>query len=145
MDHVVYLDAKAKEMDLLLSNQKTMIIRGATGRKMPYGRVNQGDILYFINNNAEGIIRAMAKVKNVINSDKLTEEESAQLVNSYQEKLQLTKKQYDRWAGKRFLVLIEISGVKKVEPFQIDKSNYGNMDDWLPVEQIERVRIKEGK
>jgi len=145
MDHVVYLDAKAKEMDLLLSNQKTMIIRGATGRKMPYGRVNQGDILYFINNNAEGIIRAMAKVKNVINSDKLTEEESAQLVNSYQEKLQLTKKQYDRWAGKRFLVLIEISGVKKVEPFQIDKSNYGNMDDWLPVEQIERVRIKERK
>ena len=145
MDHVVYLDAKAKEMDLLLSDQKTMIIRGATGRKMPYGRVNQGDILYFINNNAEGIIRAMAKVKNVINSDKLTEEESAQLVNSYQEKLQLTKKQYDRWAGKRYLVLIEISGVKKVEPFQIDKSNYGNMDDWLPVEQIERVRIKEGK
>jgi len=145
MDHVVYLDAKAKEMDLLLSNQKTMIIRGATGRKMPYGRVNQGDILYFINNNAEGIIRAMAKVKNVINSDKLTEEESAQLVNSYQEKLQLTKKQYDRWAGKRYLVLIEISGVKKVEPFQIDKSNYRNMDDWLPVELIERVRIKEGK
>ena len=145
MDHVVYLDAKAKEMDLLLSNQKTMIIRGATGRKMPYGRVNQGDILYFINNNAEGVILAMAEVKNVINSDKLTEEESAQLVNSYQEKLQLTKKQYDRWAGKRFLVLIEIIGVKKVEPFRIDKSNYGNMDDWLPVEQIERVRIKEGK
>ena len=145
MDHVVYLDANAKELDLLLSNQKTMIIRGATGRKMPYGRVNQGDILYFINNNAEGIILVMANVENVINSDKLTEEESAQLVNSYQEKLQLTKKQYDRWAGKRYLVLIEISGVKKVEPFQIDKSNYGNMDDWLPVEQIERVRIKEGK
>ena len=145
MDHVVYLDAIAKELDLLLSNQKTMIIRGATGRKMPYGRVNQGDILYFINNNAEGVILALAEVKNVINSDKLTEEESAQLINSYQEKLQLTKKQYDRWAGKRFLVLIEISGVKKVEPFQIDKSNYGNMDDWLPVEQIERVRIKERK
>ena len=143
MDHVVYLDANAKELDLLLSNQKTMIIRGATGRKMPYGRVNQGDILYFINNNAEGAIRAMAIVKNVNNSDKLTEEESAQLVNRYQEKLQLTKKQYDRWAGKRYLVLIEISGVKKVEPFQIDKSNYGNMDDWLPVEQIERVRIIE--
>ena len=140
MDHVVYLDANAKELDLLLSKQKTMIIRGATGRKMPYGRVNQGDILYFINNNAEGLILAMAKVNNVINSDKLTEEESAHLVNGYQEKLQLTKKQHARWAGKRYLVLIEISGVKKVEPFQIDKSNYVNMDDWLPVEHIERVR-----
>ena len=83
----------------------------------------------------------MANVENVINSDKLTEEESAQLVNSYQEKLQLTKKQYERWAGKRYLVLVEISNVEKVDPFRIDKSNYGNMDDWLPVEEIEKVKI----
>ena len=47
MDHVVYLDAKAKELDLLISGEKGMIIRGATGRKMPYGRVNTGDVLYF--------------------------------------------------------------------------------------------------
>ncbi len=143
MDHVIYLDANAKELDLLLSTKKTMIIRGATGRKMPYGRVNQGDILYFINNNAEGIILAKANVKSVFNSDKMTESESAQLINNHQEKLQLTKKQYERWAGKRYLVLIEISGVEKVEPFRIDKSNYGNMDDWLPVEEIGKVRIYE--
>jgi hypothetical protein len=77
----------------------------------------------------------------VLNSEKLTEEESAQLVDRYQDKLQLTKKQYDRWAGKRYLVLIEISEVESIEPFRIDKSDFGNMDDWLPVEQIEKVRI----
>jgi hypothetical protein len=141
MDHVVYLDAYAKELELLLSNKKTMIIRGATGRKMPYGRVNQGDILYFINNNAEGIILAKANVVNVINSDKLSESESTQLIDEQQEYLQLTKKQHDRWAGKRYLVLIEISEVEKVEPFRIDKSKFGNMDDWLPVEEIEKVKI----
>ena len=143
MDHVVYLDANAKELDLLLSNSKRMIIRGATGRKMPYGRVNQNDMLYFINNNAEGIILAKAKVKSVFNSDKMSESESSQLINNHQEKLQLTKKQYERWAGKRYLVLIEISEAEKVEPFRIDKSNYGNMDDWLPVEDIDKVRIHE--
>jgi hypothetical protein len=143
MDHVVYLDANAKELDLLFSNKKAMIIRGATGRKMPYGRVSQGDILYFINNNAEGIILAKANVINIINSDKMSESESAQLINQHQEKLQLTKKQYERWAGKRYLVLIEISNVEKVGPFRIDKSNYGNMDDWLLVEEIEKVKIYE--
>ena len=142
MDHVVYLDVNSKELDLLLSKKKTMIIRGATGRKLPYGRVHQNDVLYFINNNAEGLIRATAKVKSVLNSKKLTEEESAQLVDRYQNELQLTKKQYDRWAGKRYLVLIEISGIEIIDPFRIDKSDYGNMDDWLPVEQIEKVRIK---
>ena len=63
MDHVVYLDANAKELEILLSTKKTMIIRGATGRKLPYGRVNQDDVLYFINNNAEGLVRASAKGK----------------------------------------------------------------------------------
>ena len=96
MDHVVYLDASAKEFELLLTGQKTMIIRGATGRKMPYGRVNQGDILYFINNDSEGLILAKAKVESVFNSDKMTEEESAMLVENHQGKLRLTRKQYDR-------------------------------------------------
>ena len=142
MDHIVYLDASAKELDLLFSGKKSMIIRGATGRKMPYGRVNQGDTLYFINNNSEGVIQARAKVERVLNSDKMTEEESARLIDRHQNMLQLSKKQYDRWAGKRYLVLIEVKEVEKVEPFRIDKRGYGNMDDWLPVEQIKKVRIE---
>ena len=142
MDHVVYLDASAKELDLLLSGKKTMIIRGATGRKMPYGRVNAGDMLYFINNNAEGMVRASAKVKSVLNSDKLTGKESARLVDRHQAKLQLTPRQVARWAGKRFLVLIEVGGLKSLEPFGIDRSAYGNMDDWLPVEEIRNVKVK---
>lgn len=141
MDHIVYLDASAKELDLLLSGKKTMIIRGAAGRKMPYGRVNQNDILYFINNNAEGLILAKARVKSVFNSEKLAEAESIALIETHQDKLQLSKKQQARWGGKRYLVLIEVSNVKNVEPFQIDKSDYGNMDDWLPVEQIEQVKL----
>jgi len=140
MDHVVYLDASARELDLLLEHKKNMIIRGATGRKMPYGRVNKGDVLYFINNNAEGLVLAKARVESVFNSEKLAAVEAARLVDANQDKLQLTKKQYERWAGKRYLVLVEIGGVEKVEPFRIDKSNYGNMDDWLLVEQIEKVR-----
>ena len=142
MDHVVYLDAKAKELELLLAARKTMIIRGAAGRKMPYGRVIEGDSLYFINNNAEGVILATAKVKSVFNSEKMTEEDSRKLVSRHQAKLQLTGPQYERWAGKRYLVLIEVSGARKVEPFEIDRSRYGNMDDWLPVEHIENIRVR---
>ncbi|MCJ7658325.1 MAG: hypothetical protein MUO67_04155 [Anaerolineales bacterium] len=141
MDHIVYVDAKASELEKLLDGTKTTIIRGAAGRKMPYGRVNPGDVLYLINNNAEGLIRAKAKVKNVFNSEKMTKEDSVQLVSDNQEKLQLTPHQKKRWAGKRYLVLIEVSEVSEIEPFSIDKSGYGNMDDWLPVENIRQVKI----
>lgn len=140
MDHVVYVDAKANEMEKLLNGEKTMIVRGATGRKLPYGRVDAGDVLYLINNNGEGQVKAKAVVSDVFNSVKMTKEESIALVEKNQDKLQLTKKQMKRWAGKRYIVLIEVKSGEAIDAFEIDKSDYGNMDDWLPVENIENVK-----
>lgn len=141
MDHVVYIDAKSNELENLLNETKTMIIRGAAGRKLPYGKVNTSDVLYFINNNGEGKIRASAIVKDVYNSDKMSKEESICLVEKNQNKLQLTDRQFKRWAGKRYIVLVEVDNMQMVKPFGIDKSNYGNMDDWLPVKDISTVRL----
>lgn len=141
MDHVVYVDAKSKELEKLIDGNKTMIIRGAAGRKLPYGRVNAEDILYFINNNGEGKIKASAIVKEVYNSEKMSKDESIALVEKNQSKLQLTDKQFKRWAGKRYIVLVEVENIQKVNPFEIDKSDFGNMDDWLPVEDISRIRL----
>jgi hypothetical protein len=141
MDHIVYLDAKAKEFEKLSEGSKTMIIRGATGRKLPHGRVNKGDMLYFINNNADGLVKSKAVVSLVFSSEKMNEEESKNLVMQNQKKLNLTEKQIQKWAGKRYLVLIEIEEFKEIKQFHIDKSNYGNMDDWLPVGDVESVRV----
>ncbi len=142
MDHVVYVDAKAKAKDLeeILTGKRTMIIRGATGRKLPYGRVHANDVLYLIRNNGEGLIRGKCTVTQVINSEKMTKEISEQLVLENQTKLNLTEKQFKRWAGKRYLVLITVKDVQEVDPFSIDRSAYGNMDDWLPVENIEQFK-----
>jgi hypothetical protein len=140
MDHVVYLDARANELEKLLDNRKSMIIRGAMGRKLPYGRVNVDDVLYFINNNAEGVIRAKGVVSSVINSEKMGKEESVALLEKYQNKLQLTDKQFQRWGGKRYIVLIEVTNIQKVESFTFNKSKYRTMDDWLIVEKIENIR-----
>ena len=142
MDHVVYLDAQAKELENLLSGNKNMIIRGATGRKLPHGRVDKGDTLYFINNNAEGMVRAKAAVKSAFHYGRMNEDESHALVMQNQPQLRLTEKQLKRWAGKRYIVLIEVADVKEIPPFAIDKSNYGNMDDWLPVEKIDSVAVR---
>ena len=52
MDHVIYLDHKANELNKLIKGRKTMLIRGTAGRKIPYGRVKTNDGLYFIENDA---------------------------------------------------------------------------------------------
>lgn len=142
MDHVVYLDAKARELIKLLEGKKSMLIRGAAGRKLPYGRVKSGDTLYLVENDGGGLIKARGIVKFVFNSEKMSPEESKDLVDQYQDRLHLTSEQIKRWAGKRYLVLIEISGIHSVDPFQFDKSEFGNMDDWLPVGDIENVALR---
>ena len=142
MDNVVYLDYKAKELENLKSGQKTMIIRGAMGRKLPYGRVNKTDILYFIENKGDGLVKGKAIVEDVFNSDKLTKEQSIEIIEQNQDKLLLNTGLEKRFAGKRYLVLITIKDFKEIEPFKIDRSEYGNMDDWLPVENIEKVIMK---
>jgi hypothetical protein len=142
MDHVVFVEASSKEIDKLLLGDKTMILRGAMGRKMPYGRVNENDILYFINNNGEGTIKAKARVKTVFNSEKLSPEESSLLISKYEDKLLLSAKQKNMFSGKRYLVMIEVDNAIKIEEQKIDKSNFSNMDDWLDVGTIEQFVVK---
>jgi len=141
MDHIVYLDYKAKELDHILAGTKTMLIRGAMGRKIPYGKVENGDTLFFVENNGDGLIKAKAIVSDVFNSEKLTPDESLSIINRNQHKLLLDKGLMKRFGGKRYLVLITIEHVVEVENFKFDKTNFSNMDDWLPVGDINNVKI----
>jgi len=122
-----------------------MILRGAAGRKPPYGRVFGGDELYLIENDASGLVKAKTSVSSVVNSEKMEKDESTSMLKNHQDQLQLTKHQLKRWAGKRYLVLIEIQNAVEIEPFQIDKSKFSNMDDWLLVEDIVKVKFQEPK
>jgi hypothetical protein len=140
MDHIVYVDAKEKELERLLDGTKSMIIRGAAGRKLPHGRVAVGDHLFFVLNNGEGLVRASAEVSAVFHSEKLSEEESRALVAENQPALALTPAQAARWAGKRYLVLVTVVPAAALEPFSFDRSSFGSMDDWLPVGEISTVK-----
>jgi len=143
MEHLVYCDKKAKVLDKIIIGTKTMIIRGAAGRKFPHSRVFAGETLYFITNDGSGLIKAKAVVKNAFSSEKMTEEESKSLVASNMDKLNLTEAQVERWAGKKYLVLVEIENVSPIEPLQLDHQK--NMDDWLIIEKIEDILVGTSK
>lgn len=52
MVHLVYCDNTGKRgekvLDKILTGKKTMIIRGAAGRKIPHSRVFENEVLYFM-------------------------------------------------------------------------------------------------
>ena len=48
MVHLVYCDDKEKVLATILDGSKTMVVRGAAGRKIPHSRVFVGETLYFM-------------------------------------------------------------------------------------------------
>jgi hypothetical protein len=135
--HLVYCDDKEKVLEKILEGIKTMIVRGAAGRKIPHSRVFEGETLYFMKKGT-GLISAKATVSSVLNFVKLSEEEIIKTLEANEEKLNLSQKQKERW-HKKCLCLIEFCNVEKIQPLEFDRQ--GNMDDWLIIEKIEDVVV----
>lgn len=138
MVHLVYCDDKAKVLNKILEGSKTMVVRGAAGRKFPHSRVNEGEILYFIQKGTKKI-SAEAIVTHVENYVKLTDEQAINILKYNQSKLNLTDKQKERW-HKKCLILIEFSDVREIEP-ALDFDHQSTMDDWLMMDKIEDVVV----
>lgn len=141
MVHLVYCDNAGKKgekvLDKILARTKTMVIRGAAGRKIPHSRVFEDELLYFMEKGTAKI-SAKATVKKVENYVKLTEDEISKILNENQPKLNLSEKQKVRW-HKKCLCLVEFENVEEITPLDFD--HQGNMDDWLIVEKIEDVVV----
>jgi hypothetical protein len=137
MVHLVYCDDKEKVLEKILSGEKTMIVRGAAGRKIPHSRVFEGETLYFMKKGTAKI-SAKAIVENVQNYVKLTDEETIKILADHQNQLHLSEKQKERW-HKKALCLVGFKDVEEITPLDFD--HQGNMDDWLIIDKIEDVVV----
>lgn len=141
MVHLVYCDNAGKKgekvLDKILAGKKTMIVRGAAGRKIPHSRVFAGERLYFMEKGSAEVT-ATAIVKEVLNFVKLSDDEITKTLADHQGKLNLSDKQKVRW-HKKCLCLVEFENVKEITPLAFE--HQGNMDDWLILEKIEDVIV----
>lgn len=137
--HLVYLNSKAKELQKLEQKEKTMIIRGAAGKKCPLGgRAKVGDDVFFVETSGDCVVTHQAVISKVVESEKMTPDQSIEFIKRYEKELNLSKEQYDRWAGKKFLAVYEIDNLVKIEPFQYHRET--NMDDWIITNSIEDIK-----
>lgn len=138
-EHLVYLNKEGKELQKLLAGEKNAIIRGAAGRKSPLGgRAKVGDRVYFVETGGDLLVTHRGMIENVIETEKMTPEESQQFVEQHQSELNLSKKQMGRWAGKKFLAIYRIAELEAIEPFTYQRGK--NMDDWVITSSIEEIK-----
>ena len=115
MVHLVYCDNAGKRgekvLDKILAGTKTMIVRGAAGRKIPHSRVFEGERLYFMEKGS-GEVTATALVKEVKNFVKLSDEEITKILaenQSISKKYDGIKNAYVSWnlkMSKKYLPLL---------------------------------------
>lgn len=141
MVHLVYCDNAGKKgervLDKILGGSKTMVVRGAAGRKIPHSRVLAGETLYFMEKGTAKI-SARATVSDVQNYVKLADGEISRVLEENQPRLNLSDKQKERW-HKKCLCLVGFKDVTPIEPLDFDRQE--NMDDWLIIEKIEDVVV----
>lgn len=138
--HLVYLNKKANELQKLVNNEKTMIIRGAAGRKSPLGgRAKIGDDIFFVETDGDMNVSYKGIISDIVESEKMTEEESIAFIKRYEKDLNLSKAQYERWAGKKFLAVYKISHLEMIETFKYRRDS--NMDDWIITDDIKKIKL----
>ena len=138
-EHLVYLDSKANELEKLINKEKTMIIRGAGGKKCPLGgRAKINDIIYFVETVGNMMVTHKGVISNVVESYKMTPQESVEFIKKYKKELNLSKDQYDRWSVKKCLAVYEIASIEAIIPFRYNRKN--NMDDWIITDDINKLK-----
>ena len=138
--HLVYLNKKAKELEKLINKEKTMVIRGAGGRKCPLGgRAKVKDDAFFVETDSDMMVTYKGIISKVIESEKMTLEQSEAFIKKYEKELNLSKEQYIRWNGKNYLAVYEISNLQQIIPFKYRRDK--NMDDWVITDDINKIKL----
>lgn len=150
MDHVAILrKANISKGDNLLRDildgKKTVESRWYVNKISPWDKIKKDDIVYFKESGSP--VTAKAKVKKVLQFDKLDTNLIKEIIEDYGHEISpsTTKEQWLSWAKKqtkkRYCILVFLSDVEKIEPFNIDKTGFGISSAWLAVESIDKLRV----
>ena len=119
MNHLVYLDARAGELEKILSGVKTMLVKEFDPAQISALSVNSGDSLYFLRDQDDSAVRVKASVVRVLNFSKASEEDPLHALKEMQPRLQLTEEQFNFWAGKDDMQLVEFECAHKISAIQV--------------------------
>jgi ASC-1-like (ASCH) protein len=126
----------------ILSGEKKIESRWYINRSNPWNNINSGDIVYFKNSGEPITIKAT--VFRVLQFDNLTPAKVKSILIAYGSSIGIDKKDidiyFDNFKNKNYCILIFLSNVKAVKPFEINKTGFGAMSSWLTVSNLKQIK-----
>lgn len=131
MNHLVFLDARASELEKILSGLKTMIVRQYDPISYNEQPVHPGDCLYFLRDEDDLFLRVKATVVQVLLPENTSNSDMTHILKEAQPKLQLTENQYNRLAGNSRVLLIEFATATKISLVRVSANKISDHSDWI--------------
>ena len=145
MNHLVFLDARAGELEKILSGVKTMLIKEFDPAQASETPVNPGDSLFFLRDQDEYIVRVKAVVNRVRLIPDHSGEDLSHTLKEMQPRLQLTEDQYNFWSVKEQVQLVEFKSAQKIGVIRVAPQKVSRCLNWIAFEsfsQIIRCEVK---
>jgi hypothetical protein len=139
MNHLVTLDARAGELEKILSGVKTMLVKEFNPVQTNALSVNPGDSLYFLRDKYDCAVRVKASVVRVLNFSKTFKEDPLHALKEMQPRLQLTEEQFNFWVGKDDMQLVEFESAHKISVIQVASRKTTGQVDWIAFEVISQI------
>jgi ASC-1-like (ASCH) protein len=142
MQHLAVMRKSWGLVEKILAGEKTIESRWYKLKHSPWDKIKSGDIIYFKNSGEPVTVRA--RVARVLQFAGLTSEKIEQILAKYGRADLGTRdimpeiKQHV--SGKNYGILVFFDRVKKIKPFEIDKSGYGMMSAWITTESINKLK-----
>lgn len=138
MHHIAIMKKSWGLTEKVLSGAKKIESRWYLHKHAPWGRIAEGDTIYFKNSGEP--VRFKAVVEKVLSFENLTPEKVQELLKTYGKDDGIEEKDiplfYERFKDKQYCLLIYLRDVQKVESFEIDKTGFGAMAAWITVEDV---------
>ena len=135
MNHLVFLDAQAGELEKILSGVKTMLVKEFDPAQTAAHPVSPGDSLYFLRTKGECALRVKATVVRVLFFTN-TVEDLSNTLKEMQSRLQFTEDQYNYWSEKQQVLLVEYEAARKISAIQVSAHKIADRSGWIAFEDF---------
>ncbi len=139
MNHLVFLDPQAGELEKILSGIKTMVLKEFDPPQSTPVPVSPGDSLYFLRNKDGFAVQVKATVVRVLTFTKNPDEDLSHIIKEMQPKLQLTEEQYNYWSAKKQVLLVEFEAAAKTSLIHVAVEKITDRSGWIAFEEFSRI------
>ena len=144
MNHLVYLDTRAGELEKILSGVKTMLTKEFDPAQTTAHPVRPGDSLFFLKDTDDGSVRVAATVARVLPLTGSMDEGLSGTLKEMQPRLQLTEDQYNHWSAKHHVLLVEFESAHKIGVIQVAPNRIADRSDWIAFEEFSLIAEEKG-